>query len=263
MAITVACLTAGTSRHYKRVANAMAEGIVKCGDNAFTADSSSVFKPADVGLMYGWKHSAQIKRYPNFMYADLAYWSRDTHYRFSVNGWSPDKYVRGGHDKSRFEKLGLTIDPWKDHGSQIIVVGSSRKAAVEHGFGYMKWERDTCNALRCRGLKIEYRPKPSDKEKTSIHGVGYDLGSTKDSLFRAKAIVTHHSNMAIDALLAGVPVHCETGAAAAFSVPLDSIGEPERLEGREQFLYDVAWLQWSLEEMRSGEAWSHLKTLLC
>jgi hypothetical protein len=71
--------------------------------------------------------------------------------------------------------------------------------------------------------------------------------------------VTHHSNTAIDALVEGIPVHCEEGAAAAFSVPLETAANPERLEGREQFIADVSWLNWSVQEMERGESWAHMK----
>jgi hypothetical protein len=87
--------------------------------------------------------------------------------------------------------------------------------------------------------------------------VGYDLRPISEALASARAIVTHHSNVAVEALAAGVPVHCFTGAAAACSVPLDRLCE--RPEGREQFLADVAYLQWSLDEMRSGAYWAHIK----
>ena len=57
-------------------------------------------------------------------------------------------------------------------------------------------------------------------------------------------------------------MHCQTGAATAFSVPLEAMADPPRLDVREQFLADVAWLQWTLDEMRSGECWAHLRTML-
>lgn len=92
-----------------------------------------------------------------------------------------------------------------------------------------------------------------------IPGAGYDQRPISEALGNAWAWVTHHSNSAVDALLAGVPAHCEMGAAAALSIPLDQIAEPVLPAGRDQFLADVAWLQWSLDEMRSGAAWAHLK----
>ena len=61
-----------------------------------------------------------------------------------------------------------------------------------------------------------------------IPGSGYDKRPISEALSNAWAWVTHHSNSAVDALLAGVPVHCEIGAAAAMSVPLDQIAKGTR-----------------------------------
>lgn len=260
MAVTVACLTHPGASRYQKIADAMAAGIAKHGDRVKQVVHSEP-ACADVAIMYGWKLNASLQKYPNFIYADLGYWNRDSYYRFSVNGWSPESYVRSVLGSERFESLGLEIAPWNELGDRVIVAGSSRKAAREHGFEYMQWETKACNELSAMGLNVWYRPKPNDLEKRPIAGISYDESNIKEAFLSAKALVTHHSNTAIDALLAGVPVHCETGAAAAFSVPLDLL--ETRLEGREQFLHDVAWLQWSLEEMRSGEAWAHLRGLVC
>jgi hypothetical protein len=129
----------------------------------------------------------------------------------------------------------------------------------------MEWERMAAESLKGFGKKIVYRPKPKDRSARPMDGFDYDTRPIAETLQSAWAWVTHHSNSAIDALVAGVPVHCATGAAAAFSVPMDQIANPPLLEGREQFLADVAWLQWTLDEMRSGKAWAHIKErgLLC
>jgi hypothetical protein len=119
--------------------------------------------------------------------------------------------------------------------------------------------------LKSFGMPIVFRPKATDRFRKPIPGTIYDEGPLERTLSSAWALVTHHSNCALDALLAGVPTYCETGAGAAFSFDLDRMLDPPLPEGREQFLADVAWLNWSLDEMRSGEAWSHLKDrgLLC
>lgn len=244
----------------------MAAGIARCGDRVIALNETMRPAKADVAVMYGWGKRSIYQQYPNYVYGDLAYWGRDRdYYRLGVNGWSPERYVSAGLPNTRLQALGLQVKPWNDSGTQIIVAGSTAKACRDHGMGYMDWETRVCRELQARGLQVVYRPKPNDKMAKPISGIPYDTRPISEALRDAKAWVTHHSNSAIDALLAGVPVHCETGAAAAFSVPLDQIVEPPRMDGREQFLADVAWLQWSLDEMRSGACWAHLKErgLLC
>lgn len=259
MALVVACLTDRRLSRYRNLAEAMAEGIGRCGDRAVLREVHLPPIEADCAVMYGWKKRALFAPYRQFVYADLGFWQRDRFHRLSVNGWSPAGYVRAGLPVERFAALGLEVKPWRATGREIVIAGSTAKAAADHGMGYMEWERRTAARLAGCGRPIVYRPKPNDRGARPIEGIAFDTRPIGEALATAWAWVTHHSNSAIDALLAGVPAHCETGAGAAFSVPLDEIAEPPLMEGRGQFLADVAWLQWTHDEMRSGACWAHLK----
>lgn len=263
MALNVTCLTISRLSRYQRVARAMSEGIQACGDRTTIVEMGKPMT-GQIGVSYGWKHNAYLRKFRRFVYADLGYWQRDSYYRITANGWGSESYVRAGLPASRFHALGLRIKPWHS-GDEIIIAGSSEKSAHQHGFKYMEWEERTAHQLRGCGYRVVYRPKPSDRNGRAMEGFELDKRPLDEALASAHALVTHHSNTSIDALLAGVPVHCVTGAAAAFSVPLEQIAKPPRLDGREQFLYDVAWLQWTEAEMRSGQCWKHLKErgLLC
>ncbi len=262
----VACLIHPKLRRYKQVATAMMDGIGRCGDVAYAHPVDAPrLKGADVGVCYGWNRHAQYDTYPRFVYADLGYWHRDTHYRLVVGAWSPERYVRANLSRSRLDRLGVQVQPWRTGGDTIVIAGSTGKSCIEHGIGYRAWEARVASQLRDCGKRVVYRPKPTDRNRAPLKGVEYDEGPLAETLSRACALVTHHSNAAVDALVAGVPVHCETGVAAAFSIPLEQVANPPCLEGREQFLSDVAWLNWSVDEMRSGAAWAHMKErgLLC
>ena len=245
---------------YKDVANSMAEGIRRCGDTAVIAGISGPKPVADVAVMYGWKHRAVFDGYPHFVYADLGYWRRDTHYRMSVDAWGPERYVLAGLPGYRFDSLGMSVSPWRTGGDEIIIAGSTGKACADHGVGYQEWERAAAKKLQGCGKRLVYRPKPNDEHATPIEGCEFDQRPISEALSKAWALVTHHSNCAVDAILAGVPVHCEVGAAAAISVPIDQIASPPLARDRVGFLRDVAWLQWTANEMRSGACWSHLKS---
>lgn len=256
----VACLTHVGQKRYRRIAQAMAEGVVRAGDKAVVRELTASPISADVALMYGWKHAGSMKRYKNYAYFDLGYWDRERYYRWSMNGWSPS--LKRGMPPDRFQSLGLTVSPWRKPCGEIVVAGATMKASSEHGLRYQEWETNAVQRLQGLGKRVVYRPKPNDKFATPIPGAAFDRRPISEALASAHGWVTHHSNSAVDALLAGVPVHCETGAASHFSVPMETMGDPELLAGREQFLYDVAWLQWTLEEMRSGETWKHIRSML-
>jgi len=258
--LRVVCLTNPAQRRYHWVSEAMIEGIGRCGDRPYRHSvNSSPLHGMDVAVCYGWKRRASYLGYPKFVYADIGHWNRETHYRLAVGAWSPESYVRAGLPSTRLASLGVNIQPVKRGGNTIIVAGSTMKSCITHGTVFQQWETEVCERLKDCGKRVLYRPKPNDPFNKQIRGVEYDLKPIEESLAKASALVTHHSNAAIEALTYGIPVHCETGAAAAFSVPLSEIATAEMPEGREQFLADVAWLNWSLDEMRSGEAWMHLK----
>lgn len=252
----VACLTNTTNRRYKIIAHAMAEGVKACGDVA-KIELLRARPAADVAVMYGWKLNQYLHGYPQFVYADLGFWHRETHYRMTANAWGPEAYVHQGLPHDRMKSFGVQVKPWKAGGDEVLLVGSTRKSATLHGLGYMEWEERTAKRLRDLGHRVIYRPKPNDRDKMPLEGFEYDERPIEESLHRARAVVTHHSNVAVQALVEGVPVHCEIGAGAAFSNPLEDLFE--RRPGRTQFLADVAWLQWSVPEMKSGVCWSHMK----
>lgn len=262
----VACFHRELPKSSRIVANAMLQGIKNFGDEAFLQDIGCPHKPADAAVIYGYKFIHEAKRYPQFVWADLGYWQRATRFRIfrlSVGGWSPHKYVMRGHSIHRLrDTIGVTVSPWSETGTEILIAGSSPKSCRNRGVTYMGWETDIARKIleRWPQEKVMYRPKPRDSAKHPIPGVGYDSHRTiSEALASAKILVTHHSNCSIDALVAGVPTYCEVGAAAACSVDFNQIANPPRLEHRQQFLQDVAYLQWSTEEMRSGECWKYLR----
>ncbi len=76
--------------------------------------------------------------------------------------------------------------------------------------------------------------------------------------------MTYSSGLAVDALLAGCPVYCESPASFAYDLSLDSLllVENPHMPSRDQWIYDLCYCQWSDQEIGDGTVWSHLKTLL-
>ena len=90
-----------------------------------------------------------------------------------------------------------------------------------------------------------------------LPGVTLDYPPRKpvqEVLKRSWVMVTYSSGAAVDALIEGVP--CITFSPASMAWPvsdhrLECIERPT-LFAREQWLYDLAYAQWSPEEMREG-----------
>ena len=205
------------------------------------------------------------------VYVDLGYWGRREGGRFTgyhkavVNARHPMAYFqRRQHRPDRFARFNLFPAPWRpaEGAGHILLAGMGDKGAQAEGFEPEQWERQAIAALREHTNRpIYYRPKPSWKKAKPIEGVAYAPPHVDIAQFLngAWAVVTHHSNVAVDALLAGVPVICLKGVASLLgSRNFSDIERLPRPEGRLQWCADIAYTQWSVAEIAAGLCWQHL-----
>lgn len=274
----VACHRDPNSRRSVHIAECMAAGVRACGHRSMVVDGFA-WAGADVGIAYGWANPALFQEYRSrgghFVYVDLGWWDRkplpsllDGFHKVVVDGREPGAYFRGNFATDRFARQGLTVAPWRAFGNHVLLAGMSAKSAGTRGLAPMQWELATIEILRqVTARPVIYRPKPSWAGAQPIPGTIY---SPPDQPLKAVLkdcwmAVTMHSNVAVDALLAGVPVNVAEGVAREFSTPLVEIDAPCRPDGREQLMADIAWQQWSPAEMRSGACFRYLleRTPLC
>lgn len=272
---------AGGNARSRIIAAAMFAGIKAFG-SPVTIKPSAQFKgvESDLAVFYGLSEGlsdvleAYRERARGAIFIDLGYWGRrkktrwDGYHKVVLNARHPTAYFqRITHSADRFRELGQRIRPWRKAGTKIIVAGMSAKAAAADGFAAEAWERKTIQQLRKLTKRpIIYRPKPNWYGARPIAGAAFDRTATLDEAFSdCHAVVTHHSNVAIDALLGGIPVFCWDGVALPMALQdLTRIEDPWRPEGREQWAADIAWTQFTADEMRAGLAWRHiLKEVLC
>jgi hypothetical protein len=201
-----------------------------------------------------------------FVFMDLAYWARDKGYfKVSVNDRHPtDYFMLQSKPDDRFRKFGLSIKPWQQlsPSSYVLLAGMSGKAAWAWGMQNEVYERDTIRILRQFTQRpIIYRPKPSWPDATNLPGAKLDKVTPLSNAIRgAHCVVTHHSNVGCDALLEGIPVLSKYGIASVLGPhDLGSVEHPYYPAGREQWAYNAAYCQWSLDEMANGACWNHLK----
>lgn len=201
------------------------------------------------------------------IYIDQGYWGRgkNGHFKVSVNARHPTAYFqRRPHRGDRARALGITAKPWTGNGGHILVAGMSAKAAwAEKLEPVESFERGAIDTLRkATDRPIIYRPKPSWKDAKPIEGIEYSdpLQSLAEALTDCHAVVTHHSNVAVDGLVDGIPCFVWDGVATKMgSSDLRLIDKPLRPDDRDQWCADVAYTQWTMQEMRQGLVWRHFK----
>ena len=185
-----------------------------------------------------------VKKAEEFWYIDHGYFHRTKHppdcdgyYRVGHNTlWSSGE---GDYTWDRFNSFKIELKPWRKDGSHIIVVPPSR---------YM------CTFLNRVWWLEKTQRELSKYTKRKIIVSTKDGVKLRDCLPGAWALVTDHSNAAVDAVIHGVPVIVTHPDRRIGS--LEEIENPPKSRG---FLKNLANRQWTLEEMRSGMAWDEIK----
>ena len=183
---------------------------------------------------------------------DLAYWNRKNHLRCAVNAQHPTVEQMDATPAAGREYPDLREDG--DPAGHILLVGLGRKTRVQFGYDGADWERVVYERLvdRFPGREIRFRPKGRDSARLPC--ATSEEPTIEAALRRCALVVCRHSNVAIDACVAGVPVECEAGAAHWLYRHCTT---PDAL-ARRDLLARVAWWQWGPHE--APECWDFMLT---
>jgi hypothetical protein len=142
-----------------------------------------------------------------------------------------------------------------------MLVGNSPKANAVGAGGWAKTKSMEL-AKRMPERRIIYRPKPGKPAERGVIYHDISAGPIAQALEGVSLVVCRHSNVAVDACMAGVPVVCEGGAAAEiYPHTLEDAGIQPSYLVRREFLNRLAWWQWSADE--SVQAWKFIEGKLC
>lgn len=171
---------------------------------------------------------------------DLGYWDREDAMRLAIDTLHPTA-AQLAMAPAQGCRHPVTLREDADPDGPILLVGLGRKSAALYGLQPMEWERAKLAKLQKRypGRAIHWRPKK---------GRGVDLlAGTKprggvpieDALRGCSLVVCRHSNVGVDAAIAGIPVDTEDGAAR--SLYADGLPTPAQ---RAEFLRRLGWWNW-------------------
>lgn len=260
----------------KVICTALMAGIRAAGDRPVLIPAVNYIRQpvAPVAVFYGLEGNLKhvltdYSQVGKAVYVDLGYWGRRHggrwagYHKLCVNSRHPTDYFQARkHDDRRARMLGVIPQRWKP-GTHILLAGMGDKGARAEGFEPEQWERDAIQQLRQHTDRpIVYRPKPSWKRARPIPGTTFSprTQDVAEVLTGCHAVVTHHSNVAVDGLVGGTPAFCWHGVGSTLALQdFSRIEEPLYPEGREQFVSDVCYTQWSIDEMGKGLPWRHLK----
>jgi hypothetical protein len=182
-----------------------------------------------------------------FWHIDNGFWDSARggivgNYRFSYRGLSPILMDKPDARRAR----GVELAPWRDGGDYVLLAYPSMTYGRCIGIDAVKWSHDVTEALKRSGLPVRHRPKDCPRP------LDRDLAG-------ALVVVTHSSNIAVEAVIAGIPVVVEATSAAApvGSASVHDLARPDR----EQWLASLACQQFTLGEMATGVAYRMMKKI--
>lgn len=190
------------------------------------------------------------------------------YYRVAVNAQNAADFVgRANHKDDRFEKLEWKLRPY-DQGTKnyILFAGSSRKYHNIHRLPHpTQYARECFKEIKKYSPRpIIYRPKPSwvrHQDCVQIEGTTFSGPERliRDVFRDTYVLVTHGSNACVDAMVHGIPsviIGCGVSRSIS-STQLSEVNNPiiPLEDERYQLMSNLAYCQWKLEEIASGEAW--------
>ena len=228
---------------------ATGSGSLMCHVNNFNDFSQSI---ATYGYLRGTGEA--INKARNFFYIDHGYFSQsqrtfdtnkthinkfDGYFRVAYN----DYWHNGAGSKpdDRLKKMNLKFSNLNKHGDYIIL-SEPTKDAIKY-YDLKEWTQETIKEIK----------KYSDR-KIILHSRGSKISLT-DLLPNAWAFVSDHSSAGFKAMQNGVP-------AFFTNKTLKNIGEIKNIEKHEinySIFNNLAYEQWTIEEIKSGDCWQYLK----
>lgn len=197
-----------------------------------------------------------IRRGRPFWTLDNGYWqpARGTaqgYYRFCYRGMSP-AYL----EKTQFLRrptLGRhQFKDWRKDGGHVLLAMPGVHFGAALGIDVKGWCATIVGEVYAQTQKVgrELRVRVRDETRPLA-----------DDLRDCWALVTHSSNVAVDAVLAGIPVFVQPTSPAAPVGRLDLDLANPLTPGRDRWLYSLASQQFTIAEMCSGEAWKWMQRI--
>lgn len=184
---------------------------------------------------------------------DIGYWDRDDAMRLSIDSLHPTEAQlmlapRGWRRSIHLQELADPKGP-------ILLVGIGSKSASQFGLKPMEWESAALGRIRRRhGAAAQVWFRPKGKRPVPLGGTTLRHGMPIEEALRgASLVVCKHSNVAVDACIAGIPAECEDGAARALYRGNRTPTAPERAE----FLRQLSF--WNYRPKEAAQAWGWIE----
>lgn len=241
------------SRFSRPITEALAacfNGVITDARHLLPGDVAIYPKPAHWAVITEAKAQGRTFYYADNGYLAAGHWhgyfsiTRDG---YQVDG-APDREF-GQAGSARFERLGITIEPWRRRGRHVLICPPSETFGGLRGFDHQAWLEDVLELLSKhtdRPHRIRRKPRNRFRKARQL--------PLAAELADAWAVVTHSSKVAIAAMLGGIPAFVTDPCAAKLmaSADISRIERPHYPQGRAEWAFNLAANQWTIEEIAAG-----------
>lgn len=165
-------------------------------------------------------------------------------------GWHNDSSVIRPGGSSRWDALGIDVQPWQNNEDGHILICPNRPFGAPGRAMPFDWAEDAAKRFKqATGREIRIRNHPGNKRPEK---------SIADDLRGAYACVIWSSSIGVHALVAGIPVVCEAPYwICKEAAGIGTAGGRQVCDRMESF-GKLAYGQWFQREIASGEAFRWL-----
>jgi hypothetical protein len=212
-----------------------------------------------------------------FLYADPG--NSNKFLRYSYDGIFPDsgEYCNEDPDPKRWQlikdRLGIKMKPYKFHGGDIVICCQRDGGWSMRGSALMPWLVKTITQIRkVSDRRIVVRFHPGDKGALNHKRmlVRYRLpnviisnhANILSDFADAHCVINYNSSPAVAAAIEGIPtIVLDPARSQAAEVSHHRLAEIENLKefDRETWIHKMAQMHWTLDELKDGTAWRHLR----
>lgn len=244
-------------------ARALQRGLTRHGLNAPVVNDEKLARSAVVAC-WGWRIGARLRALGKRVLVMERGYLGD---RFSWTslGWNGLNGRATFHARDdggeRFRRhFGGLLRPWRSGGEYVLLIQQVAGDASLAGQDLGPWYRATARkAAEAFGLPVRFRMHPEALKRGAGRlpapaGTTLIAGELAENLARAAVVITWNSNAGVDAAMAGRPVIAFDAGSMAWPVAGHELAPPPTPD-REPWGARLAWAQWRLDEIESGEAW--------
>jgi hypothetical protein len=165
-------------------------------------------------------------------------------------------------DSSRPKKLGVQLQtPPENRRGEILIACQHQESLQWEGMPTMgKWVNDTISKIKqYSNRRIVVRPHPRSPFAINMPNIIVEnpvrIPNTYDDFdifYNYHCVINHNSGPAVQAVIQGVPILCDSSSLAApLSIQWENLENPS-LPDREEWFLKLCHTEWTVDEIRQG-----------